>query len=244
VGEHGAGVSGPATPGETAAASRRLTDPGGMVITDANGRGMAGDLVIGIGNSLRGDDGIGWWLARRAERWLSSTQVMEVQQLTPDLAADLAAAAGVLFIDAWQPPDSSGLASTAGCEDCGPRPGASAGGAQAGGSAALTAGGRPPLNASLAGPLLRRLEPAGLAVAGAGEPLAAFSHQLPPERLLEITELLLGRRPPAWKLLVPGFVWAHGEGFSPAMTHLLPRAERLLLQWIQRRSAATITGRA
>jgi hydrogenase maturation protease len=54
-------------------------------------------LVIGIGNPLRGDDGIGALLAEQAGG-------RSVQQLTPELAADLAELEAVLFIDAWLAP--------------------------------------------------------------------------------------------------------------------------------------------
>lgn len=64
-------------------------------------RGEGGrDLVIGIGNSLRGDDGVGWWLADRAERLRPAPRVLAVQQLTPELCGVLAEAGRVLFIDA------------------------------------------------------------------------------------------------------------------------------------------------
>lgn len=63
-------------------------------------------LVIGIGNPLRGDDGVGWWLARRARRLrpAPSPVVRLVQQPTPELAAELAANRRVLFVDAWLAP--------------------------------------------------------------------------------------------------------------------------------------------
>lgn len=54
-------------------------------------------LVIGIGNSLRGDDGVGALLADEAGG-------RSVQQLTPELAEDLAQLEAVLFIDAWLAP--------------------------------------------------------------------------------------------------------------------------------------------
>ena len=64
--------------------------------------GMGGaDLVIGIGNPLRGDDGVGWWLARRAE--CAGSLVRLVPQLTPELALEVAAARRVLFVDACCP---------------------------------------------------------------------------------------------------------------------------------------------
>ena len=54
-------------------------------------------LVIGIGNSLRGDDGVGALLAQQVGG-------RSVQQLTPELAAELAELEAVLFIDAWLAP--------------------------------------------------------------------------------------------------------------------------------------------
>jgi hydrogenase maturation protease len=54
-------------------------------------------LVIGIGNSLRGDDGVGALLAEQVGG-------RSVQQLTPELAAELAELETVLFIDAWLAP--------------------------------------------------------------------------------------------------------------------------------------------
>ncbi|MBM5799720.1 MAG: hydrogenase maturation protease [Cyanobacteria bacterium K_DeepCast_35m_m2_023] len=56
-------------------------------------------LVIGIGNPLRGDDGVGALLAEQAA---VQTAARCVQQLTPELAAELAHLDAVLFIDAWE----------------------------------------------------------------------------------------------------------------------------------------------
>ena len=63
-------------------------------------------LVIGIGNPLRGDDGIGWRLAAQlpAQPGLA---VCCRQQLTPELAAELAVVQRVLFLDAWLEPSSA-----------------------------------------------------------------------------------------------------------------------------------------
>lgn len=63
---------------------------------------LAPQLVIGIGNRLRSDDGVGPRLAEEVEAWgLSGVESMAVQQLTPELAPRLAACVRVLFIDAW-----------------------------------------------------------------------------------------------------------------------------------------------
>ncbi|MCH9714443.1 MAG: hydrogenase maturation protease [Cyanobacteria bacterium] len=54
-------------------------------------------LVIGIGNPLRGDDGVGALLAEPVGG-------RSVQQLTPELAEELAGLEAVLFVDAWLAP--------------------------------------------------------------------------------------------------------------------------------------------
>ena len=57
---------------------------------------MARSLVIGIGNPLRGDDGVGWRLAEAL-----GEPHLALQQLTPDCAARLTECQRVLFVDAW-----------------------------------------------------------------------------------------------------------------------------------------------
>jgi len=66
-------------------------------------------LVIGIGNPLRGDDGVGALLAEQAGMLTAAdtggpVAVRSVQQLTPELAEELAPLDAVLFIDAWPAP--------------------------------------------------------------------------------------------------------------------------------------------
>lgn len=66
-------------------------------------------LVIGIGNPLRGDDGVGALLAEQAAVLTAAepdgpVAVRSVQQLTPELAEELAQLEAVLFIDAWPAP--------------------------------------------------------------------------------------------------------------------------------------------
>lgn len=65
--------------------------------------------MIGIGNPLRGDDGAGALLAEQAAMFSAvdpdgPVAVRSVQQLTPELAEELARLEQVLFIDAWQAP--------------------------------------------------------------------------------------------------------------------------------------------
>lgn len=58
-------------------------------------------LVIGYGNPLRTDDGLGWHAAAvLALAHLDDTIVLQRHQLTPELAVDVADASVVVFVDA------------------------------------------------------------------------------------------------------------------------------------------------
>jgi hydrogenase maturation protease len=58
-------------------------------------------VVIGYGNTLRGDDAIGPWVAGAlAARHLPDVLALAVAQLTPELAEQLAQARTAFFIDA------------------------------------------------------------------------------------------------------------------------------------------------
>ena len=59
-------------------------------------------LILACGNTLRGDDGIGPWLAQWAEERFedeSGVRVLSRQQWTLELAEEIAAAETVLFLD-------------------------------------------------------------------------------------------------------------------------------------------------
>jgi hydrogenase maturation protease len=59
-------------------------------------------LILACGNTLRGDDGVGLWLAAWAEHRFASQSEIKIiarQQWTPELAEDVARADSVLFID-------------------------------------------------------------------------------------------------------------------------------------------------
>lgn len=58
-------------------------------------------LLIGYGNPLRQDDGLGWRIAMAIEALgLPGLQVLAAQQLTLELAAAIAMAEAVMFVDA------------------------------------------------------------------------------------------------------------------------------------------------
>ena len=58
-------------------------------------------LVIGYGNTLRSDDGAGQNVANQVNNWnLENVRSLSLHQLTPELAAELAATDTVIFVDA------------------------------------------------------------------------------------------------------------------------------------------------
>jgi len=62
---------------------------------------MARVLVIGIGNTLRGDDGFAWHVADELVRQENeSLRVLKVHQLTPELAEAVSEVGLVVFVDA------------------------------------------------------------------------------------------------------------------------------------------------
>jgi hydrogenase maturation protease len=68
-------------------------------------------IIIGIGNPLRGDDGLGWDVASELSSELrrDDVQVLATQQLTPELCDLVSRADRVLFIDAARSGDPGTL---------------------------------------------------------------------------------------------------------------------------------------
>ena len=59
-------------------------------------------LVIGYGNPLRGDDGVGPQVVEQLAAWSEEKlQTRAVHQLTPELAAEISLVEEVWFVDAW-----------------------------------------------------------------------------------------------------------------------------------------------
>src|SRR5438105_2766334 len=59
-------------------------------------------LILACGNTLRGDDGVGPWLAAWADERFAAEPAIRVisrQQWTPDLAEEIALSDAVLFVD-------------------------------------------------------------------------------------------------------------------------------------------------
>jgi hydrogenase maturation protease len=67
----------------------------------ASARRRRGTLIVGIGNPLRGDDGLGWAVAEQLSRNSQPGYAIHtVYQLTPELAQQMADARLVVMIDA------------------------------------------------------------------------------------------------------------------------------------------------
>ena len=62
---------------------------------------MAKKLVLACGNTLRGDDGVGWAIAERLEgdSSLDDVEVVVAHQLTPEMAEPISLAETVVFVD-------------------------------------------------------------------------------------------------------------------------------------------------
>ena len=160
-------------------------------------------LVIGIGNPVRRDDGVGWRLAMEWEqrhRRRPSARLLAVQQVLPELAATLAQHRRVLFIDAVI------------CRDHAPD------------GSAIDAG----REGWAHGPWLLPLQPQPRLSRA-----TPFSHSLEPVELLSLSAALYGQAPAAQRLLLQGRRLDHGNGYSLALRRQLPAARALLQQWLE-----------
>jgi hydrogenase maturation protease len=65
-------------------------------------------LILGYGNTLRSDDGAGQRVAETIAGWnLAHVRSLSLHQLTPEIAADIAAAETVIFVDAVSPAEEA-----------------------------------------------------------------------------------------------------------------------------------------
>ncbi len=71
---------------------------------------MAEILIIGYGNTLRSDDGVGQRVAELVAEWnLPNVRSLPVHQLTPELAEPISQAELVIFVDAYPATSEQGL---------------------------------------------------------------------------------------------------------------------------------------
>jgi len=69
---------------------------------EADRKKMPRVLIVAYGNPQRGDDGVGWVIAAQLRRTLVSpeVQILQLQQLVPEVAADVSRVEAVVFVDA------------------------------------------------------------------------------------------------------------------------------------------------
>jgi len=79
-----------------------IVTPGAPGAVASGGTTERGILVIGYGNTLRRDDGVGVRAAEMmaADSRFADVEVLTVYQLTPELSLDIATASLVVFVDA------------------------------------------------------------------------------------------------------------------------------------------------
>jgi len=67
---------------------------------------MPNTLIVGYGNPLRGDDGLGWHVAERLRALVRDpdVEILALHQLTPELMDPISRADRVIFIDACEGP--------------------------------------------------------------------------------------------------------------------------------------------
>jgi hypothetical protein len=160
-------------------------------------------LVIGYGNELRGDDGVGPAAARAVAAWNEpGVQGIATHQLTPELADAIAGAEEVVFVDARigagevvvQQVTLSSTASNL-CQNPSPSP--------------LPEAERGRRGFRLPSPLR-----GGGWGRGFGRRPSALGHTSDPGWLLALTELVHSRVPPAWLVTIPADNLEPGERLS------------------------------
>ncbi len=171
---------------------------------DAPGSPAGGVLVIGYGNALRSDDGVGWHAAALLadDPRLAGAEVLALHQLSPELALDMSRASLVILVDAGvdDPPGTIAVL----------RPAGAGGGSAAGDGSAAGSGAD---GGSAAGP-------GGGSGAGGGP--GATSHHVDPGVLLALARDLFGTAPEAIVVRVGTASMEVGETLSPAVAAALP----------------------
>jgi len=141
-------------------------------------------LIIGIGNPLRSDDGLGLQVAQELSRepLPDDVHIIAAQQLTPELSELASRAEHVLFIDAAD----AGTPGTLKCEPIAP-----------------------------------------------AAPSGRHSHDLTPAAVLQMSQTLYGRCPPAHLLTIAGESFATGATLSPAVASAMPALKAQIRSFIE-----------
>jgi hydrogenase maturation protease len=187
--------------------------------SDTPGDAAGGVLVIGYGNTLRSDDGIGWHAASlladdprfRDDPGLAGVEVRAVHQLTPELAIDISRVSLVILIDAGadDPPGEISVHPLAPDEDAD----------------------------------VPRAVPGGEDHTVAGPGPGATSHHVGPSELLALARALYGTAPAALVVRVGVAEMELGETLSPAVSAALPAVAEVVVGLIARHRATGDAGR-
>jgi hydrogenase maturation protease len=159
-------------------------------------------LVIGYGNTLRGDDGVGSLVAEQVATWsLPDVRSHSIHQLTPELAAEIAQAEQIFFIDASiysanQPQSPP----TVGSHFPGRVPRYQENGADLGGDC------NPVPTPPFPHPRIKRLFPTTLP--------NSLDHTWSPNILLYLAKTLYDAEPIAYHILIPAMQFDYGETLS------------------------------
>jgi Ni,Fe-hydrogenase maturation factor len=195
--------------------------PGAPGAVASGGTAERGILVIGYGNTLRRDDGVGVRAAEMmaADARFADVEVLTTYQLTPELSLDIATASLVVFVDA----DVRGLPGSIEVRELRARsavaasPAAAASPATAAASPASVS--TPAPDESSAG---SSHEAAGLADGERTNP-GTSSHHVGADELLALVRELSGAAPRALAVGIGVVDLEFGEGLSAPVEAALPR---------------------
>jgi hydrogenase maturation protease len=178
-------------------------------------------MAIGYGNPLRSDDGAGQKVAEILSRWhVPQMRSISVHQLTPELAALLAEAELAIFIDVYQVEAESQLANSydnfaAPCN-----------------LAPLDKGRDSNPKYLLAANDIRviSIDPPTYQKSN---PSKGTGHIADPHSLLYLTNLVYGKAPAAWWILIPAVNFEFGDRLSTLTTAGIARAIPQIKQIVQ-----------
>lgn len=185
-------------------------------------------IVIGYGNTLRSDDGAGQKVAEILASWhLPQVRSISVHQLTPELAAPIAEAELAIFVDVYQVEVTSELANSH--DHIAPLVKGSWGDSTTAETHQLN------FNCLLATNDVRVIS-IDTTTSKKYDPIKAAGHITNPHSLLYLTDLVYGKAPVAWWILIPAVKFEFGDRLSTLTTAGITRAIPLIQQIIQYRS--------
>lgn len=175
-------------------------------------------LVIGYGNTLRGDDAVGPLVAEQVAIWnWPDVRSLPVHQLTPELAAEIAQVEAVFFIDAaiaqptQSPPELGDLG--------------------------FDVSAQPNVGECNADEYFFNLTPHHIQRLFPDSTPSSLDHTWTPGILLQLAKLLYGATPIAYQLLIPARQFDYGQPLSTIAQSGLDWAITTLHEQIKKRWA-------